>query len=640
MLLCATAVSAQEAADTSAPLVPFDSALASALELILLTPDDIRLRTDYTEPDSFRLSLVDSVMRSPLSVFDVAADFESLVPDSGQVEIASVVEKTAQWLDVSRTDSPYEMGELLPDSLLSTEHIFRGLFGADADALDSLPVETRDFMASLLGPMLDAARFHADAFSALSDDETDSLRRRLPDLILEDPDAWKYSPEELDSLGKLAEELSEAILPILSRVDRMAIGAAMYGLSPALVRMSQDRDVLLPVEGESEPGEFQLAMETKHGGVYIGGTGRNVYPSDPFLVIDIGGDDLYSGRDSFRVDSVYTVSVILDLSGDDTYRGTDGVFGAGYFGVGVLWDVSGNDLYDVRHFGLGAGLVGFGLLVDESGDDIYDGDTFTQGAGLAGAGLLLDLGGRDRYSCALYGQGFSQSAGLGLVFDRDGDDAYIAGGRYFDILRYTDRSLSLSQGFSIGFRPDASGGVGAIVDRRGNDSYVADVFGQGTSYWWSLGMIVDGGGNDHYQAQQYAQGSGVHLAVGALLDRSGNDTYAANGVAQGCGHDLAFGILLDERGHDEYVAGGLAQGAGNANGIGLLCDLTGNDLYVTETPTNSQGYGNPRREYGSIGVFLDLRGEDRYLGRGCDGGVRAASRWGVGVDWSENWGTQ
>ncbi|MCK4372041.1 MAG: hypothetical protein KAW61_02790, partial [candidate division Zixibacteria bacterium] len=48
---------------------------------------------------------------------------------------------------------------------------------------------------------------------------------------------------------------------------------------------------------------------------------------------------------------------------------------------------------------------------------------------------------------------------------------------------------------------------------------------------------------------------------------------------------------------------------------------------------NTQGYGNPRRDFGSIGLFIDLGGDDQYLGNGRnDYYWRTDSKWGGGMD--------
>jgi hypothetical protein len=147
-------------------------------------------------------------------------------------------------------------------------------------------------------------------------------------------------------------------------------------------------------------------------------------------------------------------------------------------------------------------------------------------------------------------------------------------------------------------------------------------------------MLYDKAGNDQYISHQYAQGNGTHMSLGILRDDAGNDIYRAYGVSQGCGHDYSLGWLQDRAGDDLYATFDLGHGAGQANGMGVLTDLLGNDRYYVMLGRNTQGYGNPRREYGSIGVFLDLDGDDKYDGNGSNNRfwTLPGSKWGGGLD--------
>jgi HEAT repeat protein len=301
-----------------------------------------------------------------------------------------------------------------------------------------------------------------------------------------------------------------------------------------------------------------------------------------------------------------------------------------------LFDFSGDDVYNGGSFSCGSGYFGFGLLYDGGGSDKYYGDTHTQGVGTFGMGTLIDISGTDRYSAALFAQGVGLTEGLGAVIDFSGSDSYIAGNKYKESIGLAGvdvHYLSLSQGFAYGLRPYLSGGIGALIDFEGNDYHISDIYGQGASYWWGLGMLYDSGGNDQYLSYQYSQGSGTHMSLGILFDESGNDFYRGKGLMQGCGHDYACGLILDRHGDDIYQACDLSQAAGSANGIGILIDDRGDDTYYVKRTSNTQGYGNPRREFGSIGLFIDLEGQDRYVGNGADDSFwKTDSKWGGGMD--------
>ena len=132
------------------------------------------------------------------------------------------------------------------------------------------------------------------------------------------------------------------------------------------------------------------------------------------------------------------------------------------------------------------------------------------------------------------------------------------------------------------------------------------------------------------------QGAGVHLSVGALYDDGGNDRYSAWYVSQGCGHDASVGALYDAGGNDIYSAYGLSQGAGSTNGVGMLCDGSGRDAYMGVARMSGQGdawYQARLREYGSVGLLIDLGGGGDYYATGSlNNAVWFKGDHGLGVD--------
>ncbi len=87
------------------------------------------------------------------------------------------------------------------------------------------------------------------------------------------------------------------------------------------------------------------------------------------------------------------------------------------------------------------------------------------------------------------------------------------------------------------------------------------------------------------------------------------------------------------RGNDLYACDGLSQGAGNANGIGILVDENGRDGYLSKD-YNTQGYGAPSRNFGSIGICADGSGSDFYSEHGPDSTLSLGSNWGVRLDYN------
>jgi hypothetical protein len=429
---------------------------------------------------------------------------------------------------------------------------------------------------------------------------------------------------------------SKRIYDILSKVDMNEIMKNSLDEYASLLQLVNvlKKSNYLDIQGKlrMQGPDYIIMIEDANGNpnsieVY-GGTNDNQREvnDDILAIIDFGGNDYYilNGK----------VKYIFDLGGNDTYESSeDGYVASAFFDNSFIYDKSGDDKYIGKNFSVGSAICGMAGIIDEAGNDFYSGQTFTQGAGLFGVGFILDNNGNDIYNGISYSQGFSMTQGIGMLIDNKGNDSYLIDSRSLDVTRYSDHYISMNQGFSYGLRPFYAGGIGLLLDNEGNDIYNSDIFGQGSAYWYALGILMDKNGNDKYNGYQYSQGGGIHFAIGLLKDYSGTDFYSTNGVSQGCGHDVGFGMLHDVAGDDNYSAIGLSQGAGNANGIGVFIDETGSDGYLNRTPSNTRGYGNYRRDYGSLGVFLDASGTDFYSMPGQDSTVISGSTYGISDDY-------
>lgn len=627
VLLVSSALSVSTSAQNSAPS-PEQFGLLHLTEYLGLKPSDLAFRSDYTEPDSLRLKLIADLMQNPLGMIEYVTSLKT-AHVSRQPEILAGVlfSDLASEHQVAR-GRPYrpDVSEIQNRyNLAYTDLTLNGLLSKVATYLDAVfPGSTELMLASLSSAQ---RRF---------------LIIEFKEVITESEGDEFLSVEAIDSVGKVEEGYVEEFVTFAGRIRKDPITAAgidclrdilpdIRALQSALASGRSTASGLLKTTGylpDNLDGDDYLGLQS---GWKISGGGNDYYQGDYRFILDLGGDDVYDlDYDPADPHGV----IIIDLSGNDHYRaGSDFALGSGCLSVGLLLDFGGDDRYDAASFGLGSGWFGLGLLYDASGDDRYDGDTHVQGAGTFGIGLLIDEGGRDIYNAAVYSQGFGFVQGAGLIYEANGSDTYYAGGKYKDINRYLDHYLSMSQGFGFGMRPWMSGGMGGIIDLSGNDNYYADIYGQASSYWWSLGLIYDSSGLDSYHCYQYGQGVGTHMTLGALIDGQGNDVYFGKGVMQGCGHDYACGILLDRGGDDTYIGVDKVQGDGSANGIGLLMDLAGADRYFSSNPSLSQGAGDPRRGFGSIGLFIDLGGIDQYAGNGRNNFYwKAERRWGGGMD--------
>ena len=352
----------------------------------------------------------------------------------------------------------------------------------------------------------------------------------------------------------------------------------------------------------------------------IGDRSRNVYTGDVRydLIVDPGGNDMYlCGGDGIGVLGS-PVGMIADLSGNDVYSSNSPVSqGSGFMGYGALIDLEGDDVYRGSSMSQGSAMMGHALFADLSGCDYMTADIHSQGAATLGLTLFFDGDGDDVRRVSAYGQGFGGPSGVGDLVDCGGNDTYLAGFTYAHEPLLPRDNIAMSQGFGIGLRPFCAGGTGTLCDLgSGNDTYRAEVFGQGSAYYYSLGILVDTGGQDTYSSAQYSQGAGIHLASGILVDMNGDDQYVSRrGPAQGSAHDLSTGFLIDMEGDDYFATDG-GQGLALTNSAAVFVDCSGSDLYAVR----DLGQGESRWARGSAGsgLFLDLADRDFYLGDGAD----------------------
>jgi hypothetical protein len=555
--------------------------LDSSLVYIGLTRQDIALRADYAIRDDYRFTVVDDLLVDPLNTVEFIVDMNTFFQTASEKDI---MKQLISLYDFDISYKKYPFLKALTKSYQSLDHAFADTSAGLREAFEELTLYSPELTTSI--------------------------------------EEERENEQEYDSLVLYLKNNAMTVdYPDLFNAGASLIEAAL-GYTQWLKKTPMQSQNVSGVRGN-----VLYYREYEFGAIVIGDTGKNIYTEDFAVIIDLGGNDIYQfGR------QMSGIHLIVDQAGDDVYEGEDHAIACGYFGISVLFDEQGDDIYRAENYSLGCGVFGLGWLIDRAGSDMYFGDSFTQGAGGFGIGILFDEDGNDLYQGALHAQGFATTYGVGILADHIGNDRYLVLEKYTDEIRYLDHYLSLSQGFSIGFRPDLSAGIGLLLEGRGNDYYLSDIFAQGSSYWYGIGAIVDDAGNDTYVSYQYAQGSGVHIALGALVDRAGDDNYVAKGVSQGCGHDLAFGILYDICGDDSYVSFDLSQGAGNANGIGLLVDESGDDAYSVKRASNTQGYGDFRREYGSIGLLIDIKGKDTHYS-GKDATLWKKGRYGLGIDW-------
>ncbi len=465
--------------------------LEKLMGLMNLQLTDLTFRDDYTAKDSFRLARVAELMRHPYAMIEFASQFKDNCSEAKPEPILSFA------FENLRLDGEPEKELQLNHLAASSPDTGVNLFYKSLE-LNRLLRKAHKYIYSIIPVAAEST------FARLSPAEKRFLWNEFKQNLVEDTTDENRPIEVNDSIQKAEEEYLKQFVKFGRKIRMDFLLAAG---SEAAIDLFREISLL---QGEIRQGNVKLPdilRDTvdlpsrtkveflgKNPGWAVGGTGDDYYKGDYYFIVDFGGNDHY--------DLTYDPqkphpTVIIDLGGNDNYTGmTDFTVGSGCMSVGLIYDMAGDDIYSGKSFSLGSGFFGLGMIYDQSGDDRYYGDTHVQGAGTFGSGLIIDLSGSEVYSGALYSQGFASTQGIGIIADYAGNDSYIAGNKYKDIIRYEDHYLSLSQGFSYGFRPYMSGGIGAIIDFNGNDTYVSDIFGQGASYWWGLGLIYDSSGND------------------------------------------------------------------------------------------------------------------------------------------------
>ena len=387
---------------------------------------------------------------------------------------------------------------------------------------------------------------------------------------------------------------------------------------------------------------FDITIPTSIGDIMILGTNSKSYHiKNALLVVDLGGNDTYTGNIGASGLS-NPLSVFIDIAGDDKYETNDSLEnaqGVGVLGTGVLIDETGNDQYNGGKISQGSGIFGVGILFDNNGYDKYKGYTQTQGYGLFGIGMLIDRVGDDNYYAFGDCQGDGEMHGIGVLCDRYGNDTYKAEpySRVYNRGDYHSKqkiNANNAQGFGGGRRGDGSdghswaGGLGMLIDISGNDRYIAGNWAQGVGYWLGTGILYDRNGDDYYNSCYFTQGSGAHYCIGALIDENGNDVhklFETAGAALGFGWDWTFALFLDYSGNDKYNEKMISMGVAEINSIALFLELDGDDEYIVSNAGLRLGASDFRKYYKemprhtfypnlgkNIGIFIDAGGKDKY----------------------------
>lgn len=598
--------------------------ITDALNKVGLRPESIslpKIGTPVSVPGRFQV--VDEILGSPYRIFDLGDRIK---------ELALSHDRSTYIIDVLDALGLGSQNLYPEPDAKSIEEIMRMVLAKNVEAGKSnkIPseVEEDQVLSQVIYALLNVVAHVDTVLNAAGTRPTESdlqnIRAHVDKVILNenrDPEVFNRASRQYHESGSRIELAMQAtvLINLLSVIEDFL---------PELEKVKLSRSLV----------DWQSPLGT----VRISGTGDDTHEGVFLILIDLGGNDIYT--DVTSGSDYPSISIVIDMDGDDTVKWEKKPGpGSGVLGTGIWLDLAGDDRYRGGTIGLGASLLGSGLFWDEKGNDTYEGDILVQGAAQYGIGIFVDSQGDDHYQAEMASQGFGGTGGMGILADLSGKDIYTCGERYPDPVKARARRhqgthyLSLCQGYSYGMRPDISGGIGLLLDKAGDDVYKADIFAQGAAYWFGLGLLIDHSGNDIYKAYEHAQGESLHIGAGFLGDWSGDDKYIAYEHAQGVGMDRALGVLYDATGNDFYQSNHESQGAGiKPYGVGLLVDQAGKDYY--KALRDSQGIAKPDRHFPGqwpIGVLLDLEGTDEFEQPytedvGKEG--RVQNRQGIAVD--------
>ena len=391
-------------------------------------------------------------------------------------------------------------------------------------------------------------------------------------------DAYDYCPEIDDVAGALDE-------------------ASLWYAAQKSVQALDDARVALQDLGAGGAQAFDFDWETPLGWIRVRGGGDDtVDGTDALLIVDLGGNDTYTGGVAAST-ADRPLGLLLDLAGNDTYESDVPAQGAGLTGVGILLDAAGDDGYRARHYAQGVGQFGLGLLADLGGDDVYVNRYSGQGCGYFGIGLLFDVAGEDEYTLWADGQGLGGVAGVGVLADRTGDDTYTAVREH----SVTGRPSYHSPGLDVGVSNAQGSGMGRRGDGADGHSWAgawerSSMVAATTSTPPATGQWAPGTGSasvpfttaaatTSITAWPTPRGRGPTSASACSSTRAATTSTSAEVNSHSdlaWAHDFTVAILLDGGGDDLYSVrdGGLAYSINRS--VAALIDIGGDDVYETE----------------------------------------------------------
>ena len=586
-----------------------------------------------------RMPRIDQLMASPFDLQGWADDTSGKFQASSAKSLEETLAVALEAINADVTESQYQREKLEDIDFIKAYRYLCGKFHVKPENDFERKVKraglSKDFdrqLGLLTKALADSAVLAMRAYSGLSGDEMNVLCSK--------PERYFY-PHDRNFRFLTAPTHEQVKLVALARKIRYEdLFAAAHIICRSLdgfteyirnLGTASTRTAAFFSEGFGSATGTVLSLSTPIGDIVVLGPDDNDYSGSGALVVDLGGNDRYTGPIGVGHLTAGRVAIAIDTAGDDTYDSSDQPFaqGVGIASIGAVVDLDGEDRYRAGHMSQGCGIYGIGILSDFHGDDTYNMGLMGQGFGTFGVGIMIDRDGNDSYQILGMGQGAGSTMGFGGLCDHSGNDIYRA-----------DRNLGKGDlipdewchaqgtGFSVrspDWRNNFSlyGGVGFLSDGSGSDQYYCSNGNcMGAGYFMSIGALVDHAGDDRYEPKNgNGMGFAVHLAAGILIDRTGNDTYFAKNDSGGVGADRSVGMLIDYQGNDLYGPSPAAPSRPSPKSKAETLAARPDVLETSEAGLAITSYASASRPKG-LGFLLDYAGNDRYYARP---GVRSAS---------------
>ncbi|HDS00578.1 MAG TPA: hypothetical protein ENO07_01040, partial [candidate division Zixibacteria bacterium] len=191
----------------------------------------------------------------------------------------------------------------LHDAIVSFEAFYT--IPMDQDRRDELkeeaaqvPLDLQKMAAFIIFTAIDSSRYHYHAFKEVREDyDLREMREKFVTFIASETDVSDMDME-----------------PFLEEVDFKYLYAPAQDLAMALDFVSDSLSKM------SFNQEFEFEWQTSAGKVLINDNRKHEYSGEEayFLIIDAGGDDVYSNAAS-NIEIRNWISILIDVEGNDTY---------------------------------------------------------------------------------------------------------------------------------------------------------------------------------------------------------------------------------------------------------------------------------------------------------------------------------